>query len=139
MDDYGAMLRRRLRVILLPTLLAPIVGFLVSFAFTPKYTSQAGVLVEGQKVPQGYVASVVTEDLSQRIGTLEQKALGSDRLRPLIDKLNQQGILHGGNTDDVIDQIRTGVAIEPVQMVIVPNITSGKGPRRRRSESVSPA
>ena len=78
MDDYGAMLRRRLRVILLPTLVAPIVGFLVSFAFTPKYTSQAGVLVEGQKVPQGYVASVVTEDLSQRIGTLEQKALGSE-------------------------------------------------------------
>ena len=129
MDDYGAMLRRRLRVILLPTLLAPIVGFLVSFAFTPKYTSQAGVLVEGQKVPQGYVASVVTEDLSQRIGTLEQKALGADRLRPLIEKLRQQGVLHGGNVDDMMEQIRSAVSIEPVQMVIVPNVTSGKGPR----------
>lgn len=130
MDDYGAMLRRRMKVILIPTLLAPVIGFLISYAFTPKYTSQAGVLVEDQKVPQGYVAPVVTADLSQRVATLEQKALGADRLRPLIDKLNQQGLLRGGNADDVIELIRNGVTIEPVQMVIVPNPTSaGKGPR----------
>jgi uncharacterized protein involved in exopolysaccharide biosynthesis len=121
MDDYSSMLRRRLKVIVIPTLLAPLVGFLISYAFPAKYMSQALVLVEQQKVPQGYVASVVTEDLSQRVATLEQKALGADRLRPLIQKLTQQGILHGTNVDDVIDEIRTGVAIEPVQMVIVPN------------------
>lgn len=121
MDDYAAMLRRRLKVIVIPTLLAPLVGFLISYAFPAKYTSQSLVLVEDQKVPQGYVAPVVTEDLSQRIATLEQKALGSDRLQPLIQKLSQQGILHGGNSDEVIDQIRNGVAIEPVQMVMVPN------------------
>ena len=47
MDDYLAMLRRRLKVILIPTLLAPLVGFGVSYAFLPKYTSQSLVLVEG--------------------------------------------------------------------------------------------
>jgi hypothetical protein len=121
MDDYGAMLRRRLKIILIPTLLAPLVGFLISYAFPAKYTSQALVLAEPQKVPQGYVAPVVTEDLSQRIATLEQKALGSDRLRPLIQKLNQQGLLRNGNIDEVIEDIRSGVAIEPVQMVVVAN------------------
>jgi uncharacterized protein involved in exopolysaccharide biosynthesis len=65
--------------------------------------------------------------------------MGSDRLRPLIQKLTQQGVLHGGNTDDVIEQIRAGVAIEPLQMVMVPNPTakpvgphgvlSGTGPK----------
>jgi uncharacterized protein involved in exopolysaccharide biosynthesis len=121
MDDYGAMLRRRLKMILIPTLLAPLVGFLISYAFPAKYTSQALVLAEPQKVPQGYVAPVVTEDLTQRVATLEQKALGSDRLRPLIQKLNQQGLLHNGNVDEVIEEIRSGVAIEPVQMVVVAN------------------
>lgn len=121
MDDYGAMLRRRLKIILIPTLLAPIVGFLISYAFPAKYTSQALVLAEPQKVPQGYVAPVVTEDLTQRVATLEQKALGADRLRPLIQKLNQQGLLHNGNPDEVIEEIRSGVAIEPVQMVVVAN------------------
>jgi uncharacterized protein involved in exopolysaccharide biosynthesis len=118
-DDYGTMLRRRLKVILIPTLVAPLVGFLISYTFPAKYTSHALVLVENQKVPQGYVAPVVTEDLSQRIATLEQKALGSDRLRPLIQKLNEQGVLHAANVDDVVNDIRSGVAIEPVEMVIV--------------------
>ena len=90
------------------------VGFLISYAFPAKYTSQALILVEQQKVPQGYVAPVVTEDLSQRVATLEQKALGADRLRPLIQKLNQQGVLHNGNVDEAIEEIRSGVAIEPV-------------------------
>src|ERR1700736_5761658 len=138
MDDYGAMLRRRLKIILVPPLLAPLVGFLISYAFPPKYTSQTLVLVEEQKVPQGYVASVVTQDLSQRIATLEQKALGSDRLRPLIDKLNQQGILHGENADDVIDEIRNGVTIEPVQMVLIPNPTTTKGTGSRGGLSSGP-
>jgi Capsular polysaccharide biosynthesis protein len=68
MDDYLAMLRRRLKVILIPTLLAPLVGFAVSYAFSPKYTSQSLVLVEEQKVPEGYVKPVVTEDLGAACG-----------------------------------------------------------------------
>src|SRR5437660_7805553 len=75
MDDYGAMLRRRLKLILIPTILAPAIGFLISYAVPPKYTSRSLVLVENQKVPQGYVAPVVTEDLSERIATLQQKSL----------------------------------------------------------------
>src|SRR4051794_4533443 len=121
MDDYGAMLRRRLKVILIPTLLAPLAGFLISYAFPAKYTSQAEFLIDQQKVPQGYVAPVITQDLSQRVATLEQKAVGSDRLRPLIEKLNQQGILRGRNVDEVIDEIRGGIAIEPVQVIVVPS------------------
>lgn len=129
MDDYLAMLRRRLTVILIPTLLAPIVGFAVSYAFRAKYTSQALVLVEEQKVPEGYVAPVVTEDLSQRVATLEQKALGADRLRPLIDKLNQQGLLRGESVDEIIDNIRTGISIEAAQIATVPNPTAAKSAR----------
>src|ERR1700751_2139333 len=86
-DDYLRMLRRRLKVILIPTLLTPLVGFAISYAFSPKYTSQSLVLVEGQKVPEGYVAPVVSEDLSNRIATLEQRALSAEHLRPLVENL----------------------------------------------------
>ena len=112
-DDYLAMLRRRLKVILIPALLAPFAGFLISYAFPAKYTSQSLVLVEEQKVPQGYVKSVVTEDLTQRIATLQQQVLSRNRLQPMIDRL---GLAKGGkNLDDVIDDIRQNVAIEPVE------------------------
>ena len=110
-DDYLAMLRRRLKVILIPTLLAPLVGFAVSFALAPKYTSQALVLVEEQKVPEGYVKPVVTRDLSQRVATLEQRALSAENLRPLIETL---GLAHGSEVDAEIDVIRDNVSIQPV-------------------------
>ena len=66
MDDYLAMLRRRAKVILFPAVLAPLAGFLVSFSFPAKYTSQSAVVVEEQKVPDAYVKPMITEDVMQR-------------------------------------------------------------------------
>src|SRR5579862_9557780 len=73
MDDYLAMLRRRAKVILIPALLAPLAGFLISYAFTAKYTSQSLILVEGQKVPETMVQPVVSQDLTARMATLQQQ------------------------------------------------------------------
>jgi polysaccharide chain length determinant protein (PEP-CTERM system associated) len=122
-DDYLAMLRRRLKVILIPALLAPLAGFLISFAFAPKYTSRALVMVDEQKVPEGYVQPVVTEDLSQRIASMEQQVLSRNRLTPVIDRFGLAK--KGKSVDDVVDEIQKNVTIEAV----LPDITAA---RRRR-------
>jgi polysaccharide chain length determinant protein (PEP-CTERM system associated) len=112
-DDYLAMLRRRLKVILIPALLAPAAGFAVSYFFSAKYTSQSLVLVEGQKVPEGIVQSVVTQDLAERIATLQQQVLSQSRLQPMIERV---GLLKPGqNVDDAIETIRGGMTVEPVE------------------------
>lgn len=125
MDDYLAMLRRRLKLILIPTLLAPIAGFLVSYAFTPKYTSQALILVEGQKVPEGYVKPVVTEDIVQRIATMQQQVLSRTRLIPLIDRL---GLAKGKTADDAIADITANLSIQPVTQDVAPGALPGSKP-----------
>src|SRR5437667_12849897 len=89
MDDYLAMLRRRLKAILIPALLAPLAGFLISFAFPPKYTAQSLILVEEQKVPEGYVKPGVTEDVGQRIATLEPDVLSRHRPQRPLDGCDQ--------------------------------------------------
>ena len=112
MDDYLAMLRRRMKVILIPALLAPLAGFLVSYAFSAKYTSQSLVLVEGQKVPEGIVQPVVTADLTQRIATLQQQVLSQSRLQPMLER---SGLARPGqNMDDMIENIRLSMSVEPV-------------------------
>ena len=111
MDDYLAMLRRRLKVILIPALLAPLAGFLVSYVFPPKYTSQSTVLVEGQKVPDTLVQSVITADFTQRIQTLSQQVLSPTRLRPVIQTLNL------GKSEEetkLIPDIQQNMTVEPV-------------------------
>src|ERR1700693_3995901 len=103
MDDYLAMLRRRIKVILLPALLAPLAGFLVSYFFAAKYTSQSLVLVEAQKVPQGIVEPMVTEDLAERVALLQQQILSQSRLQPMLERT---GLAKPGkNLDDVIERI----------------------------------
>jgi len=112
MDDYLAMFRRRMRVILIPALLAPLAGFLVSYAFSPKYTSQSLVLVEAPKIPDAVVQQVFTEDLTQHIATIEQQVLSPSRLRPMVERW---GLTKGGqNVEDVMDNIRLNMTIQPV-------------------------
>ncbi len=128
MDDYLAMLRRRGKMILIPALLAPLAGFAVSYFFPAKYTSQAAVLVEGQKVPEGMVQSVVTEDLTERMATLEQQVKSESQLRPLVDRLKLVRGLQ--SAEDVIDDIRLNLHIEPM-----PTDAQAGAPRRRPGQS----
>jgi len=111
MDDYLAMLRRRLKVILIPALLAPLAGFLVSYAFRPKFTAQSTVLVEAQKVPDNYVQPVITADFTQRIQTLSQQVLSPSRLRPVIQSL---AIVKPDGENQLIDDIQHNMSVEPV-------------------------
>ena len=112
MDDYLSMLRRRAKVILIPALLAPLVGFLVSYFFTPKFTSQSLILVEGQKVPENMVQPVVSEDLAARMATLQQQVMSQTNLQPVVDR-----VFPGKNSQEagqIIDDIRLNMTVEPV-------------------------
>ena len=123
MDDYLAMLRRRMKVILIPALLAPLAGFLISYVFSAKYTSQSLVLVTPPKIPDAVVQQVFTEDLTQHITTIEQRVLSPSQLRPMVEKL---GLAKGGqNFDDVVANIQLNMGIEPV-----PDISQFPGKRK---------
>ena len=111
MDDYLAMVRRRLKVILVPALLAPLAGFLISYVFPPKYTSQSLVLVQGQEVPDNLVQPVITADFTQRLATMQQQVMAANRLRPMIERL---GIAKPGEEGKLIEDVRQSMAIEPV-------------------------
>jgi uncharacterized protein involved in exopolysaccharide biosynthesis len=109
MDDYLAIGRRRIVLVLVPVLIAPLVGFLISYALTPKYTSRSLLLVEGQVVPSGYVKPIVTERVSARMITLQQNALSRNRLQPMVARL---GLARNGKSvDSVIDDIRQNVSV----------------------------
>ena len=121
------MFRRRAKIILIPALLAPLVGYLISYALAPKFTSQSVVLVEGQKVPESMVQPVVSEDLTARVSTLQQQILAESKLRPLV-----QRVFPAKNPAEVgamIDTIRTNMSVESVPSDLLAIGSSGKGKR----------
>jgi uncharacterized protein involved in exopolysaccharide biosynthesis len=126
MDDYLAMLRRRAKVMVIPALLAPLAGFLVSYIFPPKYTSQSIVLWEGQKVPANVVQPVVQEDLITRMDTLWQQSLSQSQLQPVVER-----IFPNRNTQEqleTMEEIRRNAQIVPVPDIS--EIGGSTAPRR---------
>jgi len=130
MDDYLAVVKRRWKMILIPALIAPLLGFLVSYGFSPKYKSQSTILVEGQKVPETMVQPVLSsEDLSARIVTLQQQVLSQSRLQPVVERLFPGK--SNAEVNEIVDEIRTNMSVEPVATDLAPvgsPIKSGKKP-----------
>jgi len=137
LDDYLAILRRRLKVILIPTLVAPLIGYGISYSFSPKYTSSSLVLVEAQKVAQGYVQPVATEDFSEHMARLQEKVLSRNRLEPVIDRL-QLVKNPSGNIEGALDDIRSNLTIQAVEPDLKGVTSSGKTatyiPQRSKSD-----
>jgi polysaccharide chain length determinant protein (PEP-CTERM system associated) len=137
MEDYLAMLRRRLKVILIPALLAPLAGFLISYAFSPKYTSQSLVLVQGQKVPDAYVQPVITSDFTQRIATLQQQVLSSSQLKQMLEGM---GITKADEQNALISDMQAGgVQVQGVMTSMSAAASAGLAAKRNRSGANSDA
>jgi len=111
-DDYVALLKRRAWLILIPMVLAPLAGFLLSYAFPSKYTSHATVLIEEQKVPEKMVDPVITQELTARVTTLQQRVLSQARLQPLVERLFPGK--SSQESDEIIDRIRGNMSIAAV-------------------------
>jgi len=115
-DDYLAIIRRRFWMIMIPLVVCPAIAYGVSLFLHERYTSQTLVLVEQQKVPDSYVRSVVTDELNQRLATMQEQILSRTRLQPIIDKfgLYKQDI---GRVpmEDLVANVRKSILVTPVR------------------------
>jgi polysaccharide chain length determinant protein (PEP-CTERM system associated) len=116
LDDYLQILKRRKWLLIVPILLAPIAAFLVSFVFPPRYTSQALLLVLQPQVPEGLVRPVVSQELVERIATLQGRIESRDTLLPLVERyhLQNRGV-STSSVDDVINDARQSIELTPVE------------------------
>jgi uncharacterized protein involved in exopolysaccharide biosynthesis len=103
--------RRRMKVILMVALSGALGGFLISYVFPARYTSQSTVLVEGQKIPDEYVHPVITGNFTQRIQTVSQEVISASRLRPVIQSL---ALVKPEDEGKLISDIQQNMQVEPV-------------------------
>jgi polysaccharide chain length determinant protein (PEP-CTERM system associated) len=85
-EDYLAILRRRSWLLILPAVVGVVVGYSVSLALPARYTSHTVVLVEQPVVPDNYVKPVVSEDLNQRLASMQEQILSRTRLQHLVEQ-----------------------------------------------------
>ncbi len=119
LDDYLAILRRRLWVIIIPAVLICASTYLISLKIPNRYISQTLVMIEQPKVPENYVRPVITEQLDQRLGTMREQILSRTRLEPIIERL---GLFkeEAGRVpmEDLVARMRKSIGIKPVRSVL---------------------
>ena len=112
-EDYFAILKRRWWILLLPFLILPIVSYCFSYTIPPEYLSQTLVMVEGQKVPEGYVKPVLSEDLDSQLASMKEQILSRSRLQPILESYNLFGSLRS-DMDERIEMMRRNIEIKPI-------------------------
>lgn len=117
-EEYLQILWRRLWLLVLPGVLVCAGAYFYSQTIPDRFTSQTLVLVEGQKVPDDFVRSVVREEINQRLGTMREQILSRSRLEPLISRFNLFPNEVGRvPTEDLVNRLRSAITVTPVQPV----------------------
>lgn len=113
MEDYAAILKRRIWLIVLCALLCLGIGVVLSHVIPPQYQSQTLILIEQQKVPEDYVKPVVDQDLSARLASMKEQILSRSRIEPIIKRFNlfSKGTL---SMDDRVALAQKAIVVKPI-------------------------
>src|SRR5713226_1720919 len=115
-EDYKAILRRRIWLLIVPAVLCAVGAYVVSKFLPSRYTSETTVLVEEQRVPEELVKSVVGGDINQRLATMQEQILSRTRLQHIIETFGLYKEETGrASIEDLIVRLRKSITISPVR------------------------
>jgi len=84
--EYATILWHRKFWLLLPLLAAVTVSVSLIFSLPKRYLSTTMILVEGQKIPEEFVRSTVSEPMEGRLSTIRQQIMSRSFLQKIIDQ-----------------------------------------------------
>jgi polysaccharide chain length determinant protein (PEP-CTERM system associated) len=125
--DVSRIFRRYWWVLPLTTLFAGAVGLTAALVLPKKYTSETVILVEQPTVSSKYVEPVITENLNQRLTSMQEQILSRSRLQPIIENFglyqSERGRVH---IEDLVARLRTAINIRAMEPT--PGTQRGQAP-----------
>jgi len=113
--DYLAMLRRRWVLIVALAVIGAPLAYGVSRFLPDRYKSQTLVLVERPSVPEKIVQSLDTEDLSQRLSSMQQQILSRSRLEPIISQFGlYSNEVSKVPMEDLVARLQKAIEVNPI-------------------------
>ena len=114
-EDYLANVRRRRRLIIIPTILGAISGYILSLYLPKHYISHTTILVEQPVVPDSYVKPVVSENLNQRLASMKEQILSRTRLQHLVEHfgLYRNDVMRVP-LEELVERLRKSITVTPL-------------------------
>jgi len=111
--DIVAIVRRRFWLILLLAVFGGVAGFAAARILPKKFTSKTLVLV--QQPESQPVTPIATDNVNQRLATMQQQILSNARLTPVIHDLNlYQNDINSLPNEGLVERLRKSITITPV-------------------------
>ncbi len=111
--DVVAIVRRRFLLIFLLAMFGGIAGFAAARVLPKRYTSKTLVLVQQPEVQP--VTPIATDNVNQRLATMQQQILSTARLEPVIRDLNlYESDINRLPKEEIVDRLRQAITITPV-------------------------
>ena len=111
--DIVAILRRRFWLVFLFTVFGCVAAVVAARVLPKKYTSKTLVLV--QQPESQPVTPIVTDNVNQRLVTMQQQILSNARLEPVIRELHlYQKDIDRVPMENLLDRLRQAITITPV-------------------------
>ena len=125
LTDYWQIFLRRRWWVILPAVCIAMAVFLVSLRLPKYYRSETLILVDPQKVPEQYVKSTVSSEVTDRLQTISQEILSRTRLQKIVDQFGLYKDLPSFMTqEDKIELMRKDIHVD---------VETGDNPRSRAS------
>lgn len=115
-EDYVDIFRRRWWLVAALALLGAGTGYGTAHFLPKRYTSQTLVLVEQPTVPGDYVKPVITQDVNQRLATMQQQILSRTRLEPVIQQFGLFAKdIKDVSIEDLVQRLRDAISVTPIR------------------------
>jgi polysaccharide biosynthesis transport protein len=119
-QDFIEVLKRRRSSILLTAMTVFLLSALVAFLLPPHYRSSSTILIEDQEVPRDYVNTTITSFADQRLQTINQRIMGTDKLLEIIKKFNLYPELKvKWTTEEIVAKLRKDIKLNTISADVI--------------------
>lgn len=113
--DYLAIFKRRRLWIILPAIAILVAASIVVWRLPNIYRCETTILVDPQKVPDNYIKATVTQNIADRLSTIQEQVTSPAVLKKLIDTMGLYPDLKKSlGEQEVIRIMQTSIQVEPV-------------------------
>lgn len=120
MADVTAIINRRLWSLIIPFVVVSALAVIVALLLPSVYRSTSTILIEEQEIPQDYVMTTVTGFAEQRLETINQRIMGTERLIDIINRYElYRDQLEKKTLDEVVVQMREDIHLETISAEVM--------------------
>jgi len=119
-QDFLDILKRRKWSILVTAATVFGISALIAFLLPPQYRSSSTILVEDQEVPREFVNTTVTSYVDQRLQTINQRIMGTDRLLEIMRKFNlYPDLREKWTTEEIVAKMRKDIKLNTISADVI--------------------